>query len=171
MYILNIDAHADVWELKEGKGHSGTPFRQALEHPSGACLGYTVAGLQEHSVSPEHVEYLDERGCQYIWRRKLSEKKVKRIYSNCSSPIMVTFDLDAVDQAFAPGVSAPAINGLSPELWLRAAYLAGKNRQVASFDIVEFNPAFYRDGQTARLAAMTGWPFLRGLAKRLAKES
>ncbi|MDX1548872.1 MAG: arginase family protein, partial [Rhodothermales bacterium] len=33
--ILNVDAHADVRPLRDGRGHSGSPFRQALEHPSG----------------------------------------------------------------------------------------------------------------------------------------
>ncbi len=166
-HIINWDAHSDVRELKEGKAHSGSPFRQAIEHPSRACLGYTVAGLQEHSVSQKHIEFLEERGCHYFWKRELTEKKVKRIYSKCASPIMATFDIDAVDQAYAPGVSSPTANGLHPDLWLRAAYLAGKNRQVASFDIVEFNPVFDCDGHTARLAALTVWTFLQGLAKRL----
>jgi formiminoglutamase len=38
---------------------------------------------------------------------------------------MVTFDLDAVDQAQAPGVSAPTVGGLDRDLWLHAAYHAG----------------------------------------------
>lgn len=171
VHILNWDAHPDVRPLSEGKGHSGSPFRQALLHPSGACLGYTVAGLQEHSGSQDHIDFLKAKDCQFIWKRKLSEKKVKDVFSSCSAPIMATFDLDAVDQAFAPGVSAPATNGLTPDLWLRAARTAGKNRHVASFDIVEMNPAFDRDCQTARLAALTVWSFLQGLSKRLAKES
>ena len=43
--ILNWDAHPDVRPMDDSQGSSGTPFRQALEHPSGLCRGYTVAGL------------------------------------------------------------------------------------------------------------------------------
>ena len=35
IHILNWDAHPDVRPLVDGRGHSGSPFRQALEHPSG----------------------------------------------------------------------------------------------------------------------------------------
>ncbi len=84
---------------------------------------------------------------------------------------MATFDMDAVDQAYAPGVSAPTANGLRPELWLRAARMAGRHERVSSFDIVECNPDFDHGSQTARLAALTVWSFLKGLAKRLEKEA
>jgi len=43
--ILNWDAHADVRPLLQEGAHSGSPFRQALEHPSACCQQYSVAGL------------------------------------------------------------------------------------------------------------------------------
>jgi len=79
---------------------------------------------------------------------------------------MVSFDLDAVDQAFAPGVSAPAVNGLTPDLWLHATYRAGQCPSVKSLDLVELNPLFDHDHQTARLAALTLWYFLKGVSER-----
>ena len=80
--------------------------------------------------------------------------------------LMCTFDLDAIQQAYAPGVSAPAPNGISAELWLRTAFLAGKNPASTSFDVVELNPAYDRDGQTAKLAALTIWNIMLGLVNR-----
>jgi formiminoglutamase len=71
-----------------------------------------------------------------------------------------------VDQAFAPGVSAPAVRGLSPELWLRAAWLAGRRPAVVSAGLAELAPALDQDGAAARLAAVTVWELLRGLAER-----
>ena len=171
VHIVNWDAHADVRPCLQGKGHSGSSFRQALLHSSQSCLGYTVAGLQEHLVSPGHIEFLKAHDCHYVWKRKVSDKTLKRVYSKCPSSIMATFDIDAVDQAHAPGVSSPTANGLCPELWLRAARMAGRNERVGSFDIVECNPDFDHDGQTARLAALTVWSFLKGLAKRLEKKT
>jgi arginase family enzyme len=64
-------------------------------------------------------------------------------------------------------VSAPATNGLPVPLWLQAAFLAGANPRVASADVVELAPPHDQDGQTARLAALTVWEILRGLATRL----
>ncbi len=42
----------------------------------------------------------------------------------------------------------------------------GRSPRVASMDVVELNPAFDLDGRTARLAALTVWHFLKGLAER-----
>lgn len=165
--ILNWDAHADVRPLKDGRPHSGSPFRQAIEHPSGVCRGYTVAGLQPHSTARAHVDYLDAQEAYYAWRDALSENLINALYAGKSTTAcMTTFDLDAVDQSAAPGVSAPAANGLSPGLWLHAAYRAGRSAHVASMDLVECNPRVDVDGHTARLAALTVWHFLCGLVER-----
>jgi formiminoglutamase len=79
---------------------------------------------------------------------------------------MVSFDLDAVSEAEAPGVSAPNAAGLSSDLWIEAAYQAGRSAAVSSVDIVELNPQVDRDGQTARLAAVTVWWLLCGRSER-----
>jgi formiminoglutamase len=79
---------------------------------------------------------------------------------------MVSFDLDALNQGEAPGVSAPNAAGLSSALWLAAAYVAGRSRAVTSADVVELNPRVDRDDQTARVAALTVWWLLRGCAER-----
>ena len=65
--------------------------------------------------------------------------------------MMSLFDIDAVDQAQAPGVSAPATGGLYAALWLEAAYQAGRSPRVTSCDLVELCPPHDRDGQTARV--------------------
>jgi formiminoglutamase len=166
--ILNWDAHPDVRPLKDGQPHSGSPFRQALEHPSGSAGRYQVVGLQPHAAAAEHVRWVRERGGRTFWMHDVTRPTIVALYDQLARATMVSFDLDAVDQAFAPGVSAPATGGLTPELWLLAARAAGRNPHVLSADIVELNPAFDRDQQTARLAALTVWHLLAGLAERAA---
>lgn len=166
--VLNWDAHPDVRPLKDGRGHSGSPFRQMLTHPSGACGGYTVAGLLPHQVSRAHADWIRERGGGIVWRDEVNASRMDELYRSLERPTMVSFDLDAVDQASAPGVSAPATGGLDPDTWLQAAYEAGRSRAVVSMDVVELNPKYDPDGRTARLAALTVWMFLRGLCERIA---
>jgi formiminoglutamase len=163
--ILNWDAHADVRDLKDGQGHSGSPFRQALEDPSGACRRYIVAGLEPHLVARAHLTYVQQHG-RAIWRDEVSSDLIDSIYASIGSPALASFDLDALSQAEAPGVSAPNAAGLGRELWLSAAYAAGRCPAVASADVVELNPLVDRDDQTARLAALTAWWLLRGCADR-----
>lgn len=165
--IVNWDAHADVRRPGEDGPTSGTSFYLAVEHPTHPTPDYTVAGLLPQSVAPAHVDYLHKHDCTHYWREEVDGPSIDELYAEYSDTTMVTFDLDAIDQAFAPGVSAPAAGGLVPKTWLHAAYAAGLSNAVWSIDICELNPAFDRDNQTARLAALTLWHFLSGVAARL----
>jgi formiminoglutamase len=164
--ILSFDAHPDVRELREGRGHSGSPFRQALGHPSGACRRYRVAALQPQSVAREHLAWLEARGGRAVPAAELDARRLEQLFAGLLPPALATFDLDAVDQAFAPGVSAPAARGLAPGIWLAAAFLAGRSAAVSSADVCELCPPHDGEGRTARLAALTVWEILRGLAAR-----
>jgi formiminoglutamase len=80
--------------------------------------------------------------------------------------VFASFDLDVLDGAHAPGVSAVNVAGWSvtkAEEWVLAL---GRERRVRCFDIMELNPAFDPDGRTARAAAHLFLAFLRGLAER-----
>lgn len=166
--IFNLDAHTDVRPLKKGKAHSGSPFRQALEHESGCAEKYLVAGLQPHAVAKSHLKFIDEHKGSYLFRDETNITSISGLFhQHDSDRLMVTFDMDAVDQSQAPGVSAPCANGLPADLWLTAAYLAGRNEQVTSFDLSEVNPFHDHDNQTTKLAALTIWHFLLGLSERL----
>ena len=85
-----------------------------------------------------------------------------KLYTQQPNDVLATFDLDAVDQSQAPGVSAPNACGIDKRLWLYAAYAAGRSSAVRSMDIVELSPPHDRDDHTARLAALTVWEFLVG---------
>jgi formiminoglutamase len=166
---LNWDAHPDVRPLIDGHGHSGSQFRQALLHDSKRCAQYTVAGLQPHSVAASHLAFVHEHGGRTVWRHELTRESIDRLYAaktGKASAMMASFDTDAVDQSLAPGVSAPTIGGLTTDLWLHAAFRAGASPHVLSIDISEMNPRFDRDGQTARLIAVSLWHFLKGVMAR-----
>ena len=152
--------------LLEGQAHSGSPFRQALEHDSGACSSYTVAGLLPHAVAAAHLGFLAERQASIVWRDDVTRERICALYDALANDTFVSVDLDVVDQAFAPAVSAPATGGLTPELLLEAAFQAGRSPCVRSIDLVEVNPRLDRDDQTSRLAALAIWHFLRGMAER-----
>lgn len=164
--ILNIDAHTDVRPLKNGLTHSGSPFRQALEHPSGCCQSYNVFGLNPSSVSEDHYKFVDQHG-KALFAEDLNLQSLKTFLDKSQGQnIMATMDMDAVQQADAPGVSAPNSSGISASLWLKCAYEIGKCSNVRSFDLCEVNPDFDRDQQTVKLAALSIWYFLLGLSFR-----
>jgi formiminoglutamase len=174
--IINIDAHLDLRPEINGLGHSGSPFRQAIEHTPFRLLGshYVCMGAQPHSVSREHWLYAQRHDCKIYWGpavwskiERCFEREVKRLRKE-GCHIYVSVDADAVRMMDVPGVSAPNPVGLIGEDVMACARLAGHSPAVSSLDLVEINPRFDRDGQSARWAALAVWHFLVGLAQRCA---
>lgn len=170
--IVNIDAHLDVRPLMEGKGHSGSPFRQAMEHPDHPLPGehYVCLGAQPQSVSRQHWLFAREHGCTVCWGKEVENCLEERFLEQCDRlaragcQVYVTIDADAIQAAEAPGVSAPNAMGLPGAKVAACARLAGSLPYVSSLDLVEINPRFDRDGQSARWGALVIWNFLMGLA-------
>ena len=155
--IINLDAHLDVRPLHDGKGHSGSPFRQALEHPGQPLPGnrYICLGAQPQASPQKHVEYARLRGCIVRWRNEvapaLSEHFAGELDRITTEPgqIYVSIDADVASAADVPGVSAPNPSGISGQEVARCARLAGQCPAVSSIDLVEVNPLFDRDDQSA----------------------
>jgi formiminoglutamase len=174
--IINFDAHLDLRPEIQGLGHSGSPFRQALEHPTHPLIGrgYVCLGVQPHAVSREHVVYAHVHGCRIHWGPKVwldldrvFRRELRRL-QNRDCHVYVTIDADAVRMMDVPGVSAPNVVGLIGEDVLECARLAGESPVVSSLDLVEINPRFDCDSQSARWGALLIWHFLIGLARRRA---
>jgi arginase family enzyme len=125
-----------------------------------------VAGLQPHSLAAAHRAFLHDHGCRYALRDECTPAHLHALLAAAEHHCMVTLDLDALDQAHAPGVSAPATDGLDLATWLDFAEAAGRRPHVTSLDVVELCPPLDRDDQTARVAALTLWRFLKGHTAR-----
>lgn len=172
--IINLDAHLDLRPPLDGKGHSGSPFRQALEHEGQPLPGdrYVCLGAQPHSVARQHWLFAREHDCTVRWasdvrsslERYFLDTYQRLVAAGCQ--VCLTIDADVVQAADVPGVSAPNTTGLSGAEVAACARLAGSLTQVASIDVVEINPRVDRDGQSARWGALVVWNFLIGLASR-----
>lgn len=168
--ILNIDAHLDVRPYPHG-GHSGSPFRQALEDETLPPAKYVVLGAQRQSVARAHVAVVKEHGGRIHWHEddaralKVFQKELG-LLGNRRGNILLTVDADAFRQGDVPGTSAPSPVGFAGALWPQLALLAGRSTRVTSLDLVEVNPLFDRDHQTARWAALGIRQFLVGMAGR-----
>ncbi|MCB0309803.1 MAG: formimidoylglutamase [Bdellovibrionales bacterium] len=165
--IINFDAHPDVRPLIEEQPHSGSPFRQAIEHPSGLLNKYTVVGLQPQQCSHEHLKYLRANKAEYIWRTAFPLEDFAQFFLNSDVRQLVSIDLDVIDQSFAPGVSAPTVNGLCSRDLCQLAYEAGSSNLASSLDVVELNPHYDRDNCTAKLSATIVWWYIAAMANQI----
>jgi formimidoylglutamase len=150
---IYFDAHLDV---RETPG-SGMPFRKLVE----VC---GVKALHLHGFRPlvnsgEHQAWFKAHGGKtYPDASRVTLPKAKNLFAS--------FDLDVLDAAQAPGVSA-----LNPAGWTvgeAAKWVAacGASKAVRCFDLMELNPVHDTEGRTARVAAHLFLTFLAGFARR-----
>lgn len=158
---VNVDAHPDVRPVFEGRITSGSSFW--LVHEELEVERFWEVGLQPAVCHREHIEYLADRRARIV---PLAAFTLAAFEEALAGAHFVSFDLDGVAQAFAPGVSAPNPDGFTPREALAMARLAGREHSVRVFDIMELNPRFDLDGRTARLAAAILLAFLHGHAEQ-----
>jgi agmatinase len=168
--LVLLDAHADTWDQYYGERYfHGTPFRRAIEEglldPSRSLL----AGMRGPLYAPADLEAPLELGFEVIPGPELvklsPEEYGARVRERLGSgPVYLSFDIDVLDPASAPGTGTPEVAGLHPRealAFLRA--LAGIS--FTGFDVVEVAPAYDSPGQiTALNAAAVAFDLLALLA-------
>jgi len=166
---VNLDAHLDVRPLRDGKITSGTPFRRLADR-WGRRYGLCEFGIQPQHNARAHRLFCEERGFPVVTlaeaRADGIAKAFDRALAQAGEALAVSLDLDAVEAASAPGVSAPCPDGFSAAELFACARAAGANPRVRVLDVMELSPPLDQDGRTARLAAMAIWSFLAGYRTR-----
>ncbi|UEX90506.1 formimidoylglutamase [Staphylococcus ratti] len=151
--VINIDAHFD--NRQESESTSGTSFRQMLEQDSN--LDYFVIGIQRPSNTPSLFEYAEQTDTQYVLADEIIDyidpqvkDKIERFIHD-HDVILFTICMDVIDSAYAPGVSASAVLGLTPHCVLSLAKRIMQFENVTSVSIAEMNPKYDIDQRTAKL--------------------
>jgi formiminoglutamase/guanidinobutyrase len=170
---INFDAHADVKDKAEIS--SGTPFGKLLREGQLAGPRFTEIGLHSNLNTKEDIDFLHEQDAHIVPLAHVQKDGMELYLSRALSratkdgPAFVSFDLDGCAEAYAPALSAPSADGFTPRQAAEAAFMAGQNEQVRLFEVVELNPHYDRDNQTARLAATIVTAYLTGVAAQLSK--
>lgn len=166
---VNIDPHLDV---RETVG-SGMPYRAAIEGGFLDPQRFVEFGVGRFSNSAEHIEYLRARSAALIGVEKARDLKAaipvafdRAFPAGKADPGFVSLDLDVIDGASAPGVSAVNPDGLSVDRVLKVLERAGEHPAVKHFDIMELSPPNDIADRTARVAALCLLTFLAGFAER-----
>ena len=142
--ILHIDAHPDLYDEYEGDRHShACPFARIMEEGLAARLVQvgirTLSGHQRAQADRFGVEIIDMRAFAAGMRPAVE------------GPLYVSVDIDALDPAYAPGVSHWEPGGLTVRELL--AMIQALRVPIIGADVVEFNPERDRSGMTAMVAA------------------
>lgn len=164
---VSIDPHLDV---RETPG-SGMGFRSLIEGGHLDPRAFIVLGAGRFANSRAHSEWLQQRGGTIVPFEIVQRDQLLPLadaLGRAGDARFVSFDLDAIDAAHAPGVSAPNPAGLSPHEAAALVRIAGADPRVRHFDLMELCPPHDEQGRTARLAAFLFLSFLSGFAGRAA---
>lgn len=142
--ILHLDAHADLYNEFDGNKYShACPFARIMEEGLASRLVQvgirTMNGHQSEQAKRFGVEVIEMKN----WRND--------IRFNLEGPVYVSLDMDAIDPAFAPGVSHHEPGGFTSREII--SLIQNLNGDIVGADLVEFNPTRDASGITAMLAA------------------
>ncbi len=161
--IINFDAHFDMRPLlPDDKGSSGTPFLQIAQAQTAAhrrfnyhCIGIQHAGNIQalFAIAKKyHTQIIMADDFQQQDNMQKGMDFVNAILTD-NQVIYLSLCLDVFASAFAPGVSAPQVLGLTPWQVIPLVRKLASSGKVMSYDLAELSPKYDIDLRTAKLAA------------------
>ena len=142
--ILHIDAHADIYDAYQGNRRShASPFARIMEERLADRL--IQVGLR--TINDHHRDQFKRFGVEIVEAGHCGDT----LTLDLKTPVYLSVDMDALDPAFAPGVSHREPGGLSTRQviqWIQAI-----KQPIVAADIVEYNPRCDISGVTATVAA------------------
>lgn len=156
--LVHVDAHADVNDEMFGEKEThGTVFRRAYEEglivPDKTFqIGIRGSGYAASDFTEAQGWGFRQYPAWELWQQNLTEIGSLIRKSVGDHPVYITYDIDSLDPAYAPGTGTPEIAGLTTPQALQLIHaLAGVN--VVGCDLVEVSPPYDPSGNTALTAA------------------
>lgn len=156
--IINFDAHFDIREPMAGVATSGTGFYQIAQRNEE--FSYLAIGIQQISNTQVLFDTATNYGVKWITAQDFDHTNAEAIEQELHSfidtvdHIYITVDMDVFAAAYAPGVSAPAYNGVTPNrFFLQVFEQIIRSPKLVSIDFAELNPDYDIDNRTAKLVA------------------
>ncbi len=155
--LVHFDAHPDTWDEYFGsKFFHGTPFRRAVEEGLLDPRRMVQVGIRGPLYGSEDFAFHEQHGIEVIRIETVKEQGVARVGDRFGrlrgGPVYCSFDIDAVDPAYAPATGTPEVGGLtSYEALTLVRALAGQ--ALVGADVVEVSPPYDGPGQITSLLA------------------
>jgi guanidinobutyrase len=156
--IVHVDAHADINDHMFGEPVAhGTPFRRAIEEGLIEPNRMVQIGLRASGYEADDFDWPREQGVRVVQAEECWYQSLKPLMQEVrdqlgAGPVYLTFDIDGLDPAYAPGTGTPEIGGLTVHQGLEI--IRGcRGLDVVGGDLVEVAPAYDTSGNTALVAA------------------
>ncbi|SLN43546.1 Guanidinobutyrase [Falsiruegeria litorea R37] len=156
--LVHVDAHADVNDEMFGEREThGTVFRRAYEEGLIQADKTYQIGIRGSGYAATDFTEAQGWGFQHfpaheLWHRSLAPLGAEIRRDIGDRPVYVTYDIDSLDPAYAPGTGTPEIGGLTTPQALELIH-ALKGLNIVGCDLVEVSPPYDTSGNTALTAA------------------
>jgi len=168
--LVHIDAHTDTWdEFMGSRFCHGAPFRRAVEEGLIDPERTVQIGIRGAQNSTEGWDFSEASGMRVISMDEVSRCGIDAVGEEALRVVgggatYLSFDIDSLDPAFAPGTGTPEVGGLTT---IEGQALIRKFRgvQLVGADVVEVAPPFDPSGTTALVAATMAYELLCILAE------
>ncbi|MFO1147881.1 MAG: agmatinase [Alsobacter sp.] len=171
--MVHFDSHSDTWDAYFGgyRYTHGTPFRRAIEEGVLDPRRTIQIGIRGGLYDLADNDWAEQQGVRIIYIEDYFEMgpdaavaEARRVVGE--GPTYLSFDIDGIDPAFAPGTGTPEIGGYTPaEAQRMLRGLRGLN--LVGADVVEVSPPFDPSGNTALVAASLMFEILCLMADRI----
>lgn len=156
--LLQFDAHSDTWNDEGGEDRidHGTMFYHAVKQGIIDAEHSAQVGIRTTNKDTLGITMIDANEVHRDGP-EAAAKKIKQVVGN--RPVYLTFDIDGLDPAYAPGTGTPVIGGLTPyQAMTMLRQIAGIN--FVGMDVVEVAPAYDPAGITALAGATIAYELL-----------
>lgn len=164
--MIHFDAHSDLWDGYFGgfKFTHGTPFCRAIE--DGVLDGRRTVqiGLRGSVYDFEDRDFGAKHGVTMIGVEEAAALGPQKVMQRAreivgDGPTYVTFDIDCLDPAYAPGTGTPEVGGFTNREAI-AMLRELKGLDIVGADVVEVSPPFDASGYTALNGVTMMWELL-----------
>lgn len=155
--MVHVDSHQDMWEEYFGNRYfHGTPFRRAVEEGLLDTRRVIQIGIRGPVYAPSDFDFGRQHGVRVIRAEEIARRGIEWATSQIGAvhggPLYLSFDIDGVDPAFAPGTGTPEVGGLTSREALEVVRALAGLPLVAA-DLVEVSPPYDHSNITSLLAA------------------
>ncbi len=162
---INMDAHLDMRHADEMT--SGTPYRRLIEDHYLSPHRLYEFGIRPESNGAYYLENAGKLGVNVHRLTDIFKEGVSPAFQHIlgqigEQPFFLGLDMDSIQAADAPGVSASSPVGFSGREVLECIHQARKKENLKVFEITEVNPKYDIDNRTVKLAAQFVYAFLFG---------
>ena len=153
--MIHLDAHSDTIDtyFSESKYTHGTPFRRAIEEGLLDPTRIVQIGIRGSTYSADERDWPLQQGIRMISIEEFEDLGIDAVIAEAvrvvgKRPTYISFDIDSLDPAYAPGTGTPEFGGFtSREVNRMLRGLRGVN--LVGADVVEVSPPFDPSGATA----------------------